>query len=83
MGKFERDIILRLRRQYSDREAVNLLLKRISELEYEVGVLKSELAEKEFIEKKIEKLQKKVGEHYKVAQKWMELYLNLKKQAEE
>ena len=40
-----KEVLLHLRRQYSKDEAVKALSQRVSELEFEVGMLKSEKAE--------------------------------------
>lgn len=38
----EEAILLKLKREFTDNEAVQILLKRISELEFELGIVKSE-----------------------------------------
>jgi hypothetical protein len=41
-SKFKRNIFRRLRREFSEAEAVKLLNKRLKELEIELGIIKSE-----------------------------------------
>lgn len=50
---FEDTILLKIKRDFTESEAVNQLLKMISELEIEVGMLKSEKAE---LQHKVNKL---------------------------
>jgi predicted translin family RNA/ssDNA-binding protein len=38
----EKEVLLKIKREFLEAEAVQILLKKISELEYEIGVLKSE-----------------------------------------
>lgn len=54
--KFEVDTLLKLRRQYSKEEAVAALDKRLKEVEYENGLLKSEVSELEYYKKLNKKL---------------------------
>lgn len=42
---FDREVLLSLKRRYSKDETVALLNKRLAEVEFENGILKSELAE--------------------------------------
>lgn len=60
---FETEVLLHLKREYSKDETVALLNKKIKELEYENGVLKSEKAELIFIKDNIKLSQE---EKYKI-----------------
>lgn len=72
-ANFEDRVLLRLRRQYSQDEAVALISAKLSEKEIEVGMLKSEIEELKFLlEKskslldqtaKIEELKKQIKSH--------------------
>lgn len=45
MADFESNVLLHLRRTYTENEAIQLYAKKLSEAEFEIGVLKSELSE--------------------------------------
>ncbi len=60
---FETEVLLHLKREYSKDETVALLNKKIKELEYENGILKSEKAELIFIKDNIKLSQE---EKYKI-----------------
>jgi hypothetical protein len=45
---YDDSILLKFKRDFTSDEAVNFLLKKVSELQIEIGMLKSELAEKVF-----------------------------------
>lgn len=45
----EKEILLKLKRKYSKNEEINLLVKKLKDVEFENGVLKSELAELKYI----------------------------------
>jgi hypothetical protein len=38
----DKEVLLKIKREFLEAEAIQILLKKISELEYEIGVLKSE-----------------------------------------
>jgi len=46
---FDNTILLKIKRKFSTDEAVKVMLKKLAELEQEIGVLKSEISEKEDI----------------------------------
>jgi len=64
---FEKEILLRLKRKYSKDEEIGLLVNQLKKLEFENGVLKSELAESKYIsngkEIKIERLKQLESEN--------------------
>jgi hypothetical protein len=69
MDEQERYVLLRIKRMWSKDESVAALLKQVSELQTEIGIQKSEIAELKF------KLQKKCPpppepEVFKTLKKW-------------
>jgi len=52
--------LLKLRRQYSANETISALNKKLKELEYENGVLQSEVSEMEYLRNELSKLESKL-----------------------
>lgn len=63
MLDYEDKILLKIKRDYSDKEKFNLLIKKLKEVEFENGVLKSEIGElKDNISKNEKNLKKRLVE---------------------
>jgi len=75
------NILLKIKRKYKDDELLGILLKKISSLEIEVGILKSEISEKDYILE--QKLKERDKLYYKKCEAHTEEKLHFKRSKEQ